>query len=86
MQKVKIKIDGSEQEVNVLLVFPSINPRTLRHGVNLVYTTKLGKLGKQRQVQLFCEDEYADEPARDLDQNIRDGKITDLTGYLTERR
>lgn len=83
MQKVKIKIDGSEQEVKVLLVFPSVNPWSLRHGVNLVYATKLGK---QRQVQLFCEDEYADEPAKELAQDIRDGKITDLTGYLTERR
>lgn len=35
MQKVKIKIDGSVQEINVLLVFPSVNPGTLRHGVNL---------------------------------------------------
>ena len=83
MQKVTIKIDGSEQEVNVLLVFHSKNPATLRWGVNLSYTNKIGK---QRQVQLFCEEEYLEGPARELAQNIREGKITDLTGYLTERR
>jgi len=83
MQKVTIKIDGSVQEINVLMVFHSKNPATQRYGVNLAYTTKLGK---RRQVQLFCEDEYAEGPARELAQNIREGKITDLTGYLTERR
>lgn len=83
MQKVTIKIDGSEQKINVLMVFHSKNPATQRYGVNLAYTTKLGK---RRQVQLFCEDEYTEEPAKELAQKIREGMITDLTGYLTERR
>ncbi len=83
MQKVTVKIDGAEQEISVLMVFHSRNPATQRYGVNLSYVTKLGK---HRQLQLFCEDEYLEEPARELAQNIRDGKITDLTGYLAERR
>ena len=83
MQKVTIKIDGSEQEVNVLMVLHSKNPKTQRFGVNLVYTNKIGK---RREVQLFCEEEYCEGPARELAKNIREGKITDLTGYLTERR
>ncbi len=83
MQKVTVKIDGAEQEIKVLMVFHSKNPASQRFGVNVAYTTKLGK---QRQLQLFCENEYLEEPARELAQNIRDGKITDLTGYRTERR
>ncbi|MDE7200828.1 MAG: hypothetical protein K2O91_02750 [Lachnospiraceae bacterium] len=82
MQKVTIKIDGSEQEVNVLRVFHGRNPATQRYGVYLTYTNKIGK---QRHVRLFCEEEYLEGPARELAQNIREGKITDLTGYLTER-
>lgn len=83
MQKVTVKIDGAEQEISVLMVFHSKNPATQRYGVNLAYVTKPGK---RRQLQLFCENEYLEEPARELAQNIRDGKITDLTGYLAERR
>lgn len=83
MQKVTIKIDGAEQEVNVLNVINCKNPATQRWGVILAYTNKIGK---RRQVQLFCEEEYLAEPARELAQNIREGKITDLTEYLTERR
>ena len=82
MQEVIVKIDGVEEKINATHVFPSKNPATQRFCVNLYYKEKYRK----KWVQVFCGEEYLEEPARELAKKINEGKITDLTGYLAERR
>lgn len=80
--EVTVKIAGKIEEIRASMVFHSKNPRSQRYSVNLYYM----KDGKEKWIQLFCQDEHMEEPAKELAIRIREGKTTDLTGYLAERR
>lgn len=79
MGELIVKIEGSIEKIKATSIFNSRNPKTKRHNVNLYDTEEKW----QKWVQLFCENE---EEARTLAEDIREGKISDLTGYLAERR
>lgn len=82
MQELIVKIDETIEKINASMVFHSKNPATCRFGVNIYYTEN----GKEKWVQIFCEDVYTEEPAKKLSTEIREGKISDLTNYMAERR
>lgn len=82
MQEVIVKIDGITKKINPSIVFHSRNPMTGRFGINIYYTQD----GTEKWIQLFCQDEYTEEPAKTLSTDICKGNITDLTDYLAERR
>lgn len=80
--EVIVKINGTIEKIKANMVFYSQNPKTNRYCVNLRYT----ECGKEKWVQVFCQDVYEREPAKELNASICEGKITDLTGYMAERR
>ena len=82
MQEIIVKIDGITEKINPSIVFHSRNPMTGRFGVNIYYTQDR----TEKWIQLFCQDEYTEEPAKTLSTDICKGNITDLTDYLAERR
>lgn len=82
MQDIIVKLNDLPVKISPAMVFHSRNPRSRRFGVNIYYRED----GIEKWVQLFCPNEYDEKPARELSINIREGKITDLTGYLAERR
>ena len=82
MQEIIVKTDGITEKINPSMVFHSRNPMTRRFCVNIYYTEE----GIEKWIQLFCQDEYTEEPAKILSTDIREGNITYLTDYLAERR
>lgn len=82
MQEIIIKIGGITEKINPSMVFHSRNPMTGRFGVNIYYTQD----ETEKWIQLFCQEESTEEPAKTLSTNIREGNISDLTEYLAERR
>lgn len=80
--EVIVKINGTIEKISAKMVFYSRNPKTNRYCVNLYY----GEDKTEGWVQVFCQEEYEREPAEELAKSICEGKITDLTGYLAERR
>lgn len=64
------------------MVFHSRNPKSKRYNVNIYYKED----GEEKWIQLFFQEEYNEELAKELVISIREGKLTDLTGYLVERR
>lgn len=79
---VIVKINGTIEKISAKMVFYSRNPKTNRYCVNLHY----GEDKTEGWVQVFCQEEYERKPAEELAKSICEGKITDLTGYLAERR
>lgn len=75
MQEVIVMIDGETVKINALRVFHWRNPKTNRHGVAFM------EAETEKWVQLFCQDK---EEADTLDQEIREGKLADLTAYPAE--
>ncbi len=82
MQDVIVNLNDLPVIISPAMVFHSRNPRSRRFGVNIYYMED----GNEKWVQLFCQDEYDEKQAKNLSISIREGKITDLTGYLAERR
>lgn len=75
-------MNETTEKISPSMVFHSRNPISNRYSVNIYYT----KDDKEKWVQLFCQEVYKETPAKELAISIREGKITDLTGYLAERR
>lgn len=82
MQEVIMKINGKVEKISASMVFHSRNPKTEHYSVNLYYIEN----NEEKWIQLFCQEEEKEEPAKELALGIRKGKITDLTGYSVERR
>ncbi len=82
MQEIVVKIDGTIEKINPSIVFHSKNPATNRFCVNLYYTEE----DNEKWIQVFCQDEYTEQPAKILSKNICEGKLTDITNYYAERR
>lgn len=78
MGEVILRINEQNVKLNVSLVFYGRNPMTKRYMV-CISDQAVGK-----QVRLFCEDPFDQNEANALVQKIREGKISDLTGYLAE--
>lgn len=78
----KFVIDGTIEKINASTVFYSKNPASFRYNVNIYYLED----EQERWIQIFCQDEYTEEPAKTLSMNICKNKITDLTDYIAERR
>ncbi len=74
-----VKIDGTIEKINASTVFYSKNPASFRYNVNIYYLED----EQERWIQIFCQDEYTEEPAKTLSMNICKNKITD---YIAERR
>lgn len=72
VRKVTVAIDGVNLEINAIRVFYGRNPNTNQCGVNFL------DVDSEKWVRLFWLDQ---EEAALLVQEIREGKITDLTGY-----
>lgn len=73
--EVRVKIGEEILEKNVRMVFHSRNPMLHQYHVNL------RDISNNRWIRLYCKNE---EEAGMLAQEIREGKITDLTGYPAE--
>lgn len=78
MREVILMISGNTIKINMSRVFCGKNPRTEKYSVYIMDDDN------EKEVRLFCKDQYNHEEAAALVQKIRDGKITDLTGYLAE--
>lgn len=75
MPEVSVKVNGETVKMHVERLFRSRNPVTKKHYVNFK------EAGSKRGVRLLCRDE---EEAEALVRGIREGEITDLTGYNAE--
>lgn len=75
----KFVIDGTIEKINASTVLYSKNPASFRYNVNIYYLED----EQERWIQIFCQDEYTEEPAKTLSMNICKNKITD---YIAERR
>ena len=75
MKEVDVKLDGQVVQLKIRRAFHSRNPLTSRYYVNLM------EAGHERGIRLCCRGR---EDAEMLTKKIREGKITDLTGYPAE--
>lgn len=75
MLEINFTIDGENIKITASKVFSGMNPRTLKHYVYIMDD------GTGKQARFLCENF---EEAKALVHQIRDGKITDLTGYSSE--
>lgn len=75
MPEINLRINGENLKMNASKICSGMNPRTLRHAVYIM-DDDTGKTAR-----LLCENF---EEAKALVHQIRDGKITDLTGYSSE--
>lgn len=78
VHEVTVMINGETIKINVSRVFRGRNPVLKWHSVNIMDDDS------EKQIRLFCEDQYNQEEADALVQKIREGKIANLTGYLAE--
>lgn len=74
-----VKIDGTIEKINASTVFYSKNPALFRYNVNIYYLED----EQERWIQIFCQDEYTEEPAKTLSMNICKNKITDYIAELS---
>lgn len=82
MRDVVVRITEETKKITPSIVFCSRNPRTNRYCVNLYWR----EIDGEKWIQIFCQEEFIKESARELTMDILEDRITDLTGYLTERR
>lgn len=75
MPEINLTINGENIKMTASKVCSGMNPRTLKHYVYIM-DDDTGK-----QARFLCDNH---EEAIALVHQIRDGKITDLTGYSSE--